>query len=508
MVLKSATLLSFERTTSVFVKLEGKGHLSQQLYRGLRRAILDGLLPPEGRLPSSRQLARDLGLSRNVVVEAFQQLGSEGYLDARTGSGTYVSKSLPDSLLAPFKAKAPWPVPSKQPALSALARRVLDLSPLPPPGTPAASPLRFDFQYGLPALADFPHGEWSRIVSRRARTITLSTLRYGRILGYGPLRKEVAAFASRSRGVAATPEQVLIMSGVQQALDLVARLAIEPGDRVVIEEPCYQAARQAFQAAGARLVPVPVDDRGLDTTRLPSEEKVKLAYVTPSHQFPLGGILPLQRRLELLRWAERKECFILEDDYDSEYQYEGRPVEAMQGLDRAGRVLYVGTFSKVLFPSLRIGYLIAPESLVPAIAAVKFLADGPSPTFEQAVLADFLSEGHFERHLRRTRERNQARRAALMDALTNELGESIQIEGASAGVHLVVWLPRVSPGRLGAVLSLAAARGLGIYSVEPYYFRPPTRAGLLLGYASLREKDIRQAVTLLAEVLREAATSS
>jgi GntR family transcriptional regulator/MocR family aminotransferase len=493
----------------MFVKLLGRGLLSHQLYRGLRQAILDGRLLPLERLPSTRTLARDLGVSRNVVVEAFRQLGNEGYLDARTGSGTYVSRSLPDALLTPFESRAPKrAAPARRRALSSLARRALDLSPLPPPGAPLSRTLRYDFQYGLPSLADFPHREWSRIVSRRARDISLSTLRYGRVLGYGPLRKEVAAFAARSRGVAATHKQVVIVSGVQQALDIVARLAIDPGDLVVVEEPCYQAARQTFQAAGARLLPVAVDDRGLLTGQLPSRRNVKVAYVTPSHQFPLGGILPLPRRLELLRWAERCGSYILEDDYDSEYQYEGRPVEAMQGIDRSSRVLYVGTFSKVLSPALRIGYLIAPEALIPAIASIKFLTDGQSPTFEQAVLAEFLSEGHFERHLRRTRERNESRRAAVIEALTKELGSSVEIEGASAGVHLVVWLPRVPPGRLPSVVSLATSRGLGIYSVAPYYLRPPARAGLLLGYASLREKEIREAVGILAAVLRESCGTS
>jgi GntR family transcriptional regulator/MocR family aminotransferase len=485
----------------MFVRLEGKGPLSRQLYRGLRHAILDGRLPPGGRLPSTRRLARDLGLSRNVVVDAFQELGNEGYLDAHARSGTYVSRTLPDKRLTPFVTRAPEPGPAEMPTLSSLARRALDLTPLPPPGSPPG-PLRYDFQYGLPALADFPHREWSRIVGRRARDVSLSTLRYGRVLGHGRLRKEVAAFAARSRGVAATPDRVVIVSGVQQALDLVARVTLDPGDPVVVEEPCYQAARQTFQAAGARLLPVTVDDRGLVTSELP-ERDVKIAYVTPSHQFPLGGILPLTRRLELLRWADRRSAYVVEDDYDSEYQYEGRPVEAMQGLDRSGRVLYVGTFSKVLFPSLRIGYLIAPKTLIPAIASIKFLTDGHSPTFEQEVLAEFLTEGHFERHLRRTRAKNEARRAALIDALEKELGSSVEIEGASAGVHLVAWFPQISPAQLPAVLSLATSRGLGIYSVAPYYLRPPARAGLLLGYASLREKEIGEAVRLLAAVLRD-----
>jgi GntR family transcriptional regulator/MocR family aminotransferase len=327
-------------------------------------------------------------------------------------------------------------------------------------------------------------------------------LRYGRTLGYGPLRKAIASYAARSRGVAATAEQVVVVNGTQQALDLIAQLLVEPGDQVLVEEPCYLAARQVFAAAGACLLPTAVDERGLDTSRLPRDADVRLAYVTPSHQFPLGGILPLERRLELLRWAQRSGAYIVEDDYDSEFRYDGRPVESVQGLDRDGRVLYVGTFSKVLFPSLRIGYLIVPKSLTPAIASLRFLSDCHSPTFEQTVLADFISEGHFERHLRRSRERNKARRAALLAALQRHLGSSVAIAGASAGVHLVLWLREVAPAELDALLSQAAVRGLGAYSVAPYYSRPPQRAGLLLGYANLSERDIHQGVALLARILR------
>jgi GntR family transcriptional regulator/MocR family aminotransferase len=389
----------------------------------------------------------------------------------------------------------------RRPVLSPQARQVLALAPLPPPGGAVRPGLRYDFQYGVPALADFPHQEWSRIVTRRARGISLATLRYGRVLGYGPLRKAIASHAARSRGIVATPAQVIVVNGTQQGLDLIARLLVRSGDRVLVEEPCYQAARQVFQAIGARLVPTAVDDRGLDTSRLPSHLDVRLAYVTPSHQFPLGGVLPLQRRLELLRWAERRNAYIVEDDYDSEYQYEGRPVEAVQGLDRAGRVLYVGTLSKVLFPALRIGYLIVPESLIPPLASLRFLTDCHTPTFEQAVLTDFISEGHFERHLRRSRERNKCRRAALMDALETHLGDSVEIAGTSAGVHVVLWLRRVAPERLDALLVAAAERGLGIYSLKPYYLKPPRRAGLLLGYANLGEREIRDGVRLLAEML-------
>jgi GntR family transcriptional regulator/MocR family aminotransferase len=484
----------------MFLKLDGKGYLHQRLYRAIRVAILDGRLPPGTRLPSTRELASDLGLSRNVAVLAFRQLLHEGYVDARTGSGTYVSATVPDRVMAPWNARGSGAAPPPRRALSSRARRVQALGPLPPPGRHRPG-LRYDFQYGLPSLSDFPHDVWSRIVSRRARSISLNMLRYGRAMGYGPLRKAIASHAARARGVAATPEQVIVVNGTQQALDLIAQLLVEPGDAVVVEEPCYQAARQVFAAAGATLLPVPVDERGLDTSRLPESVGVRLAYVTPSHQFPLGGILPLERRQELLRWARRAGAYIVEDDYDSEFRYDGAPVEAVQGLDRDGRVLYVGTFSKVLSPSLRIGYLIVPGSLAAAIASIRFLSDCHSPTFEQTVLADFIAEGHFDRHLRRSRERNKARRKALLESLRAHLGEAVEIAGASAGVHLVLWLRNETPGKLESLLSRAAARGVGIYPIEPYYLNPPPRAGLLLGYANLDESDIRDGVGLLAQVL-------
>ncbi len=490
----------------MFLKLEGKGPLNQRLYRGLRRAILDGRLPPGTRMPSTRGLAEDLGLSRNVAVMAFRQLVDEGYADARTGSGTYVSGMLPDGLLTPWGIRRSEAPPSSRPPLSPRAERVLALGPLPPPGRHRPG-LKYDFQYGVPALSDFPHEVWSRIVTRRARAISLKMLRYGRTMGYWPLRKAIASYCARSRGVAASPEQVVVVNGTQQALDLIAQLLIRPGDPVLVEDPCYQAARQVFAAAGAAILPTAVDECGLDTSRLPEGAGVRLAYVTPSHQFPLGGILPLERRLELLRWAQRTGSLIVEDDYDSEFRYDGQPVASVQGLDGVGRVLYVGTFSKVLFPSLRIGYMIVSKSLTTAIAGLRFLTDCHSPTFEQTVLADFLSEGHFERHLRRSRERNKARRIALLESLKTHLGDSVVIAGASAGVHLVLWLREVRPDQLDTLLARAAGRGLGIYSVEPYYSHPPQRAGLLLGYANLSEEEIREGVALLARVLRERRTT-
>ena len=331
--------------------------------------------------------------------------------------------------------------------------------------------------------------------------MSVKTLRYGRALGWLPLREAIAEYVTRTRGVAATFEQVVIVNGSQQALDLVARLLVDPGDRVVVEEPSYLSARQVFLAAGAELVSVPVDEAGLDVSQLPKRGPVRLAYVTPSHQFPLGGVLPLARRLELLQWAGRSGAFVLEDDYDSEFWYSGHPIEAIQGLDTAGRVIYVGTFSKVLFPSLRLGYLIVPPALVSPLAALKFLVDRHAPTFEQEVLASFMADGHFERHVRRARARNAARRSAMLEALVDALGNRVEVSGANAGLHMVAWLRDTPAAQLDDVIARAADLGVGVYSVAPYYADPPLKAGLLLGYAGLTEREIREGVRVLAKAV-------
>jgi GntR family transcriptional regulator / MocR family aminotransferase len=484
----------------MFVRLEGDGPLNQRLYRGLRRAILDGRLTPGSRLPSTRALGRDLALSRNVVLLAFARLVEEGYAEGRTGSGTFVSPTLPDPPLTP-STRAKTAAPGADSRLSSYAQRVLALAPLPAVGRPPREGLPYDFRYGLPAVAEFPQRAWCQLVGRRARTMSIRTLRYGRALGFLPLRHAVADYVRRTRGVAASVDQVVIVNGSQQALDLVARLLIDRGDRVVVEEPSYLSARQVFLAAGARLIPVRVDEHGIDVSRVPPRETVRLAYVTPSHQFPLGGVLPLARRLELLRWANDAGALVVEDDYDSEFWYEGHPIGAIQGMDPGGRVLYIGTFSKVLFPSLRLGYLIVPEPFVPALAALKFLMDRHAPTFEQEVLADFLAGGQFERHVRRARARNAARRAAMIDAFRQELADRVDIAGANAGLHMVVWLRGVAAASVDDLVARAADRGVGIYSVAPYYLKPPETAGLLLGYGGLTEREIRDGVRLLAKVI-------
>jgi GntR family transcriptional regulator/MocR family aminotransferase len=489
----------------VFIKLDGSGSLYQQLYQSLRSAILAGQCTPGTRLPATRVLARELGVSRNTVLLAYDQLLAEGYAVGQAGSGTYVAAALPDTMLATAhtaRQMVSFP-PLTMPRLSAYGRHVAENSPLPPPPLKShAYPVRYDFRYGLPAVEEFPHDIWRRLLARRARGASLRSLRYGPPEGYAPLRETIADYLRRARAVVCEPEQIVVVNGSQQALDLTTRVLLDAGDSVVIEEPHYQGARQVFLAAGARLYTAPVDAEGLDVTALPpAAAHTRLAYVTPSHQFPTGAIMSLARRLALLAWAERTDTYVLEDDYDSEYRYEGRPVEAVQGLDRSSRVIYVGTFSKVLFPALRLGYLVLPSALVQPFLAAKWLTDRHTSTLEQEMLTDFIREGHFERHLRRSRTYNAARRAALLDALATYLGDRVEVSGANAGMHLLVWLHGVMPERVEMLIEDAARAGVGFYSVAPYYLHPPPRAGLLLGYAAMTEDEIRAGIQRLATIL-------
>jgi GntR family transcriptional regulator/MocR family aminotransferase len=489
----------------MFVKIDGEGVLYQQLYQALRRAILAGDLAPGARLPSTRAFARELGVSRNTVLLAYDQLLAEGYAAGHTGSGTYVASALPDAMLATSRtASLASTADTGGPLqLSAYGQRVAEMAVQPPAGVLSHTvSLRYDFRYGMPAVTEFPQDIWRRLLARRARMASLRSLHYGPPEGYMPLRQAIADYLRRARAVICAPEQVVVVNGSQQALDLVARLLLDVGNGVVIEEPHYLGARQVFFAAGARLITVPVDAEGLDVRALPdTAAQVRLAYVTPSHQFPSGAIMSLMRRLALLAWAERSGAYILEDDYDSEFRYAGQPVEAMQGLDRSGRVIYVGTFSKVLFPALRLGYLVLPMPLVAPFTAAKWLTDRHTPTLEQEVLTDFIREGHFERHLRRARARNAARRTVLLETLATRLGERVEVSGANTGMHLLVWLHTVAPQQVAELIAAAGRVGVGLYSVAPYYLRPPPRAGLLLGYTALTEEEIRTGIQRLAAIL-------
>jgi len=448
------------------------------------------------RLPSTRALAADLGVSRNTVVLAYEQLAAEGYLVSRERSAVRVAAAV----APPAPARAAPPGRSQPPRLSRYARR---LPAEPPSGSYALrAGIRYDFRYGTPAVHEFPREIWRRLLAARARRNSLGTFGYGPPAGYAPLRDALTGYLRRARGVVCDADQIVIVNGSQQAFDLAARVLLDPGDAVVIEEPHYSGARLPFVAAGARCVGIDVDAEGLDPAKLPpASAGARLAYVTPCHQFPSGVIMPAGRRNALLDWAGRTGAWVLEDDYVSEFRYEGRPLEALQALDRAGRVIYVGTFSKTLFPALRLAYLVLPRELVKPFLAAKWMSDRYTAMLGQEALADFITAGHFERYLRRSCARNAARRRVLIETLRQELGERVEIAGENAGVHLVVWLNEVAPRDLEALIARAARAGVGLYSVLPCYSRPPRRAGLLFGYAALTEAGIRTGIRRFAAAL-------
>jgi GntR family transcriptional regulator/MocR family aminotransferase len=468
--------------------------LHRQLYYRLSNAILTRRLAPGMRLPPTRALAAELGVSRNTVVNTFEQLLAEGYIEGKVGSGTFVSRALPDHVLQ-VRAKSDAPARA-MPASVALSKRGAIIAAAPAShwqdfGGPRA------FRTGVPALDEFPFGVWRQLANKCWRTLSREALAYGEPAGYQPLRQAIAAYLGASRGVRCDPDQVIVVAGSQQALDLAARLLLDAGDVVWTEDPGYRGAHGALRAAGARLVPVPVDAEGLRVdVGVAKASNARLAYVTPSHQYPMGVTLSLARRLTLLEWAQRSNAWILEDDYDSEYRYAGRPLTALQGLDNANRVIYIGTFSKVLFPGLRLGYLVVPPHLVDAFIAARAMADRQSPVLDQVVLAEFIAEGFFARHLRRMRTLYAERRATLVDAIARELGGMLEIISEEAGLHVLAQLPKGVDDR--TLSRRAAMRNIEALPLADYALARQARGGLVLGYAALTEREIREGVRQLA----------
>src|SRR5215813_3287096 len=480
--------------------------LYYQVYQRLRAAILLGQLAPGTRLPSTRQMAADLGVSRNTMMSAFDQLMAEGYVEGRVGAGTFVSPTLPEELLeARLKPNPVQRIEMNHRALSergdVIARTAMTVSG--PVGK--ARP----FIPGTPALDQFPISLWSRLLSRHWRDESRDLLNYGPAAGYPPLREAIAAYLGPSRGVQCKPDQIVVVSGMQQALDLAARVLIDSGDSVLVEEYCNSAAQAALIGAGAKLVPVPVDDAGLDISAIATtHSSARVAYVTPSHQYPMGVTMSLSRRLALLDWANRSSAWILEDDYDSEYRYVARPLAALQGLDKSGRVIYIGTFSKVLFPALRIGYVVAPPDLVEAFTQARATLGWCCPVMDQVVLADFISEGHFTRHIRRMRSIYAERQAALIEALDREAGDLLEVNRADAGIHIRCSLREAIDDR--AVAKEALALGVVAHPLSAFYLGDTARArhGLVLGYGAYNVRQIREGVAILATALRTVARPS
>ena len=468
--------------------------LHRQIYDSLRGAILGGRLAPGARVPATRALASELGVSRNTVTAAVDQLRAEGYVEARTRSGTFVAPTLPDATLRAARGRRASLGTSPAPRLSARGEAIaaLRIAPAERDVPPRA------FRTGMPALDAFPWTLWSRLTGRRLRGAMTSLGNYGPAGGNAALRAAIAEFVAAARGAACAPEQVIVTSGAQQGLDLAARLLVAPGDAVWHEDPGYLGARAAFAAAGARVVAVPVDDEGLvvaeGVRRAPD---ARVVYVTPSHQYPTGVVMSAARRLEVLRWAAGAGAWVLEDDYDSEYRYASRPLACLQGLDDGARVIYVGTFSKTMFPALRLGYLVVPPALVDAFAAARAVADRHSPGVDQAVLADFIVDGHFARHVRRMRVLYAERRDALLAAAADVDG--LRIERADAGMHVVGWLRDGASDR--AVSARALAAGVEAPPLSAYALETPPRPGLVLGYAGFTPRAIRAGVRALARAV-------
>ena len=478
--------------------------LQARVYERLRRDILDGRFQPGARLPSSRALARSLRLSRTTVVLAYEQLVAEGYLETRAASGTYVARNLPATPAEGQPARPREPIRAPGPTGAPLSRwgeRLLASGrPLLGPGT---AQLRYDFRPGRPDWSAFPRALWRRLAARRWAAASDELASYGEPAGYGPLRRAIAEHLARSRGVRCQPEQVVVVNGSQQAFDLLARIWLDPGDAAAIEHPGYPEAATALRAYGVYVVPIGVDESGLMVEQLPAADAPqapRLIYVTPSHQFPTGAVLGLRRRLALLEWASARGALVVEDDYDSEFRYEGRPLESLQGLDSSGLVAYVGSFSTALFPPLRVGYAVLPPRLVEPFVAAKWVADRQTATIDQQVLADFIAQGHFARHLRRMGRLYRERRDALLAALARELREEVEAGGSGAGLHLVAWLrDGLSEEEVAAA---AAEHGVGVYPLARFRLGGPTRPGLLLGYAALSERDVEEGVRQLARAIR------
>ena len=457
------------------IPLSRKGeHLFRQVYYGLRRAILSGAIPAGGKIPSTRDLAEQLGVSRTVVLLAYDQLLAEGFVEGRGGSGTYVSGSLNREKSARLERSAKV-VLSRFGTAAADAAVHVDF-----PRRQRAA-LRYDFAYGRSDMSIFPFEHWRRILLRHARKAPIREFDYGFAAGTPALREAICAHLRRARAVVCDPSEVIVVNGSQQALDLVARVLVERGDPVAIEDPQYLGTREVLSAAGAKLRAVAVDRNGINPAQLP--EKAKVVFVTPSHQFPTGAILPLARRMALLEWAKKKNCVIVENDNAGEFHYEGQPLESMQGLDTEGRIVYIGTFSRTIFPSLRIGYLIVPKTLVAAFTSAKWLCDRHTATLEQETLAEFISSGMYERHLRRVRRRNSARRQVLVDAIQKFIGNRAELTGDGAGAHVVLWPEkRIAENK---IIEDAASRGVGVYGISPYFLKRPSRAGVMLGYSRM-----------------------
>ena len=478
---------------SGFVDLEraAPASLYRQLYEQLRGAILDGRLPAGTRVSSSRAMAAQLGVARNTVLAAVEQLAAEGFLNARQGSGTVVAAELSAKLTRGARRRSSRKRPAY--ALSKTGVRLTGIS-----RTRAGEEIAKPFLPGIPDVGAFPATVWARLLRREAQHLQQGAMAYGWTAGLPRLREVLCAHLREARGIQAEPEQIIITSTAQASLDLLARALVERGDKVWIEEPGYLGARAAFLGAGAELVPVPVDAHGLNPNG--KHPRPRAIYVTPSHQYPTGRLMPLARRLELLDVAERHGAYIIEDDYDSEFQFQGRPVAALQGLDPEGRVLYVGTFSKILQPGLRVGYAVVPGALAEPLSRMQRNTGQIVPAAIQLALAAFIEEGHLRAHVRRMCALYEQRQSALAEGLSVLLGDQLGVEKPAGGMQLIAELPG-GWSDVEAVKALAA-RGVLARAVSGFYLGAAKRQGLLLGFAGYRREEIARGLEEIRGTLR------
>lgn len=469
--------------------------LHKQIYSAYRTAIVEHALRPKERVPSTRTLASELGISRIPVLNAYAQLLAEGYFESRVGSGTVISSTLPDQIphrpsLVRDHFAGERPISQIDAPIHSV-HRVL----------PWLGERSGAFTLGCPALDQFPVKVWSRLLLRHSRNMQVSSMQYGNPLGAASLRESIASYLRTARGVRCETEQIMIVSGSQQGLEITTRVLLDRGSRVWMEEPGYRFARNVFEMHKCKIIPVPVDEEGLDVAAgVWRCRKARAALVTPSHQYPLGVTMSASRRLQLLEWAQNTGSWIIEDDYDSEYRYDSMPISSLQGLDRQSRVVYIGTFSKVLFPSLRLGYVVIPPDLLERFLAIRLTMDIGPPTFPQLVLADFIREGHFSRHIRRMRTLYRQRRSTLLACLREELGDDIGVKGEQAGLHLSLILPHRS--RDYDISERAALRKLWLVPLSRSYLQHPAQNGFILGFSGTRVEDMPRAVRTLRDVLR------
>lgn len=475
--------------------------LYRQLTQRLREQILAGTLAAGSQLPATRALAEQLQISRITVTQAYDQLQAEGFVVRRQGAGTFVESALAiDAEPGP-----PSQVAEPKLRLSAWGQRVTRLNRHEErPSLSPASEIDIDFGFGRSFPHVFPYDIWRSLLARYLSTDDVMLSRYGSAAGFGPLREAISDYLARLRGVQCRPDEVVIVNGAQQALDIITRLVLNKGDEVLVETPGYIDAFAIFQTHGARLRPFAVDNQGFPAELIPPGNRARLAFVTPANQFPRGGAMPLERRLTLLQWAQRANGLVIEDDYDGPLRYEGQPLAALQGLDEAGRVIYLGAFSKVLFPALRLGYVVLPSTLLQPFLKAKSIVDRGAPTLTQAAVADFITEGHFERHLRRLRKEYGRHRQILVAAVENYLKDAAVYASEPAGLHVMLYLrPDLDEA---AIVAGAAACGVRIYPGSPYHLQDPPPASILLGFSGLTEEKIEEGVRRLGQVIHQSLT--